>query len=70
MELVEVLKDHKGTMSYRSFAECLGINFITLHRFMRGNGQFTIDNIRALAETAKKNDDNQLIDAITKHVGL
>jgi hypothetical protein len=69
MELVEVLRQEKGDKSYRSFAESLGINFITLHRFMQGNGQFTIDNIRA-AKTAKKNDDNQLIDAITKHVGL
>jgi hypothetical protein len=37
---------------------------------MRGNGQFTIDNIRALAATARKNDDGQMIDALAKYVGL
>ncbi|MHC4195644.1 MAG: hypothetical protein ACYSYU_10805 [Planctomycetota bacterium] len=70
MELIEVLKDHKGEMSYRAYAECIGINFITLHRFVSGKGQFTLDNIRALAETARENDDSQMINAITKYVGL
>jgi predicted transcriptional regulator len=70
MELIEILRQEKGDRSYRSFAESLGINFITLHRFMQGKGQFTIDNIRALAKTARKRNDGQMIDAITKHVGL
>jgi hypothetical protein len=70
MELIEILREQKGDKSYRSFAQCLGINFITLHRFVSGKGQFTVNNIRALAATARKNDDSQMIDALAKYVGL
>ena len=65
--LIKALKHRQGALSYDDLARIIGIKTPSLHKYLTGDRNLGIANVRKIATWARSNNDNELIQALTDY---
>jgi hypothetical protein len=66
-ELLIIMRERRGKLSYDSLARLIGIQTATLWRFFERQKGLGIKSIRLIAAWARANNDNELIQALIRY---